>query len=190
MYTLWLGSSLPVAHSKNSHYSYPPVESACHGQGQWCWLTVTKCFPFPNNGFPGWLALGGAPMAGLDQSIRTGYWLVYRSETTPLVTIQPEPDSYLNTWCAYILLAFSSKCASHVKRQRRLLYILKEGKGKGNYSRYSVLLYLCVRTAFYRVAVIFFSELKNILGTDEKVIHRTSCKILKNFGPKIFKIFL
>ena len=33
---------------------------------------LAKCSPFPMNGFPGWLALGGAPMAGADQSDRTG----------------------------------------------------------------------------------------------------------------------
>ena len=33
---------------------------------------LAKCSPFPSNGFPGWLALGGAPMAGADQSGRTG----------------------------------------------------------------------------------------------------------------------
>ena len=33
---------------------------------------LAKCSPFPMNGFPGWLALGGAPMAGADQSEWTG----------------------------------------------------------------------------------------------------------------------
>jgi hypothetical protein len=33
---------------------------------------VAKCSPFPIIGFPGWLALGGAPTAGADQSDRTG----------------------------------------------------------------------------------------------------------------------
>ena len=33
---------------------------------------LAKCSPFPTNGFPGWLALGGTPMAGADQSGRTG----------------------------------------------------------------------------------------------------------------------
>ena len=33
---------------------------------------LAKCSPFPMNGFPGWLALGGSPMAGADQTGRTG----------------------------------------------------------------------------------------------------------------------
>ena len=33
---------------------------------------MAKCSPFPSNGFPGWQALGGAPRAGADQSVKTG----------------------------------------------------------------------------------------------------------------------
>ena len=72
---------------ENSHYSYPPVESGWHGQGAsssevpgkhddivlvGADRQLAKCSPFPSNGFPGWLALGGSPMAGADQSGRTG----------------------------------------------------------------------------------------------------------------------
>ena len=91
-------------------------------------LTLAKCSPFPNNGFPGWMALGGVPMTGaaksgstgLDQSSRTGYWRVYGSETNIQVTHKQETFSYLTTWCECILLTFSGNCASHYKRQRQL----------------------------------------------------------------------
>ena len=68
---------------------------------------MALCSTFPNNGFPGWLALGGAPMVGadqrgrtgLDQSDRTGSGLVSRLEDHIQVIPEQETDTYLTTWC-------------------------------------------------------------------------------------------
>ena len=91
----------------------------CHGHVRWYWATLAKCSPIPNNGFRGWLALGGVPMAGAAKSDRT--CIPVREQRTS--------DFYtgiwfliLTAWCESILLTLSDKCAVHYEKQRRLYW--------------------------------------------------------------------
>ena len=140
--TVYLCTSGPrkvcVLSFENSYYSYPLVEFGCHGHVRWYWATLAKCSPIPNNGFRGWLALGGVPMAGAAKSDRT---------CIP-VREQRSSDFYtgiwfliLTAWCESILLTLSDKCAVHYEKQRRLYWydhVLQLGWAK------SVLADICV----------------------------------------------
>ena len=126
------------------HWKFSLQLSPCQIRVPWpssAILRLAKCSPFPKNGFSGWMALGKVPMAGaaksgrpgLDQSSRTSYWRVYRSETNKQVTPKQETDSYLTTWCVHILLTFSGKWPSHYEKQRQLYkydHVLQLGRAK------------------------------------------------------------